>query len=80
MKKYTREGIEIVECATCHSDVYITKVGVFRGNWYCDAHYLIRLEQQINEWKMEYKRWRNGMKSVTKTDIMEAPRQSEYIN
>ena len=72
---YTKEGIELVKCVVCHGNILITRAGKFRGDWYCHGDYSERLEHQINEWKGEYRRWRNGKELITKS-----PNLSNFIN
>ena len=72
------EGVKIVECAMCHNDIYMSKAGKFRGSWYCDGCYMIRIDMQIQNWKIEYKRARNNKAWEDVKNNM--PRLGDYIN
>lgn len=75
---YSAEGVRQVECCRCHSLVLMATSGKFRGNYYCNPCYLKRMEEQISDWKIDYKRARNNKSwDEVKNHL---PILSQYIN
>lgn len=70
---------QVADCFSCHNPIFLSNAGKL-VNLYCEECYLKKLEFAINDWKNDYRRWRNGMATITKDDIAIAPRLSLYIN
>lgn len=75
---YTAEGVRLVECFRCHSPVMLKATGKFRGDYYCSPCYLKKMEDQIGDWKIDYKRARNNKIWEEVKHIV--PRLGDYIN
>lgn len=73
-------GVQVVECFACRKETLYARAGKYKGYLYCDPCYLGKLDEAINNWKNDYRRERNGKESFGTSDVLKAPRLSEYIN
>lgn len=81
-KEYTREGVRIIQCSKCRKDEFLSRIGKIDGYVYCSSCYLMRIAERINDWKIDYRRYRNGKENFEMNEInsKDCPKLSSYIN